>query len=88
LSLYLTISRLGIENDRVDARSGEKPPMLYEAVISVLSIPMIPDFPELLSVSLIAGHNTLQGTANTSLCVLANAGAAIADSRVKSINAS
>jgi hypothetical protein len=60
--------------------------MLFEAVISVLSIPIMPYFPEFLRVSLTAGHSTLQGTLYTSLWVLANAGMARDDIRITRTN--
>src|SRR5260370_8889550 len=51
-------------------------PMEYVAVISALSMPKIPYFPELRSVSFTAGHNTVHATGYMSLCTLANAGPA------------
>ena len=50
--------------------------MLNDAVISVLSMPIIPYLPELRRVSFTAGHNTLHCTGYMSLCVFANAGPA------------
>jgi len=59
LDLHLACVALTVQNYGVDTFSTERPPMTNEAVISVLSIPRIPYFPELRKASLTAGHSTL-----------------------------
>src|SRR5580692_4232054 len=49
-------------------------PIEYVAVISLFSIPNIPYFPELRSVSFTADHSVVHDTEYVSLCTFANEG--------------